>query len=106
MEMLYIKRKETYSINLKTYLVKYNRCYNSMISYLERQCYTVNILEVSRFCEAILNFSNDPWGLSGAWKGGMHGVLFQFPVGVPWRRVCVPMKGERRNKFILLVLQL
>ena len=34
MEMLYIKREETYSINLKTDLVKYNGCYDSMISYL------------------------------------------------------------------------
>ena len=34
MEMLYMKGKETYSINLKTDLVKYNGCYNSMISYL------------------------------------------------------------------------
>ena len=34
MEMLYIKREGTYSINLKTYLVKYNGCYDSMISYL------------------------------------------------------------------------
>ena len=25
----------------------------------------------------------------------MHGVLFQFPVGVLWRRVCVPMEGDR-----------
>ena len=34
MEMLYIKREGTYSINLKTDLVKYNGCYDSMISYL------------------------------------------------------------------------
>ena len=34
MEMLYIKREGTYSINLKTDLVKYNDCYDSMISYL------------------------------------------------------------------------
>ena len=34
MEMVYIKREGTYSINLKTYLVKYNGCYDSMISYL------------------------------------------------------------------------
>ena len=34
MEMLYIKREETYSINLKTDLVKYNGCYGRMISYL------------------------------------------------------------------------
>ena len=32
MEMLYIKREGTYSINLKTDLVKYNGCYDS-ISY-------------------------------------------------------------------------
>ena len=32
MEMLYIKREGAYSINLKTYLVKYNGCYDSMIS--------------------------------------------------------------------------
>ena len=34
MEMLHIKREGTYSINLKTDLVKYNGCYDSMISYL------------------------------------------------------------------------
>ena len=34
MEMLYIKKKGTYSINLKTDLIKYNGCYDSMISYL------------------------------------------------------------------------
>ena len=34
MEMLYIKRGGTYSINLKTDLVKHNGCYDSMISYL------------------------------------------------------------------------
>ena len=34
MEMLYIKREGTYTINLKTDLVKYNGCYDSMISYL------------------------------------------------------------------------
>ena len=34
MEMLYIKREGTYSINIKTDLVKYNGCYDSMISYL------------------------------------------------------------------------
>ena len=44
----------------------------------------VNILEVSRFCETIYSLLNDPWRLSGAWEGGMLGVLFQFPVGVPW----------------------
>ena len=33
MEMLFIKRERTYSINLKTDLFKYNGCYNSMISY-------------------------------------------------------------------------
>ena len=53
MEMLYIKREGTYSINLKTDLVKYSGCYVSMISYLQEQCSTVNILEVSRFCETI-----------------------------------------------------
>ena len=53
MGMLYIKREGTYSINLKTYLVKYSGCYDSMISYLWGQCSTVNILEVSRFCETI-----------------------------------------------------
>ena len=34
MEMLYIKREGTYSIKLKTDLVKYNGCYDSMMSYL------------------------------------------------------------------------
>ena len=34
MEMLYIKREGTYSINLKKHLVKYNGCYDSIISYL------------------------------------------------------------------------
>ena len=34
METLYIKREGTYSINLKTELVNYNGCYDSMISYL------------------------------------------------------------------------
>ena len=34
MEILYIKREGTYSINLKTDLVKYNGRYDSMISYL------------------------------------------------------------------------
>ena len=34
MEMLYIKREGTYSINLQTDLVKWNGCYDSMISYL------------------------------------------------------------------------
>ena len=34
MEMLYINREGTYSINLQTDLVKYNGCYDSMISYL------------------------------------------------------------------------
>ena len=34
MEMLYINREGTYSINLKTDLVKYNGCYDSMIGYL------------------------------------------------------------------------
>ena len=34
MEMLNIKREGTYSISLKTDLVKYNGCYDSMISYL------------------------------------------------------------------------
>ena len=34
MEMLYIKKEGTYSRNLKTDLVKYNGCYDSMISYL------------------------------------------------------------------------
>ena len=42
----------------------------------------------------------DPWGLSGAWEGGMHGVLFQFPVGVPWRRVCAPMESDRRQFYL------
>ena len=32
MEMLYINREGTYSINLQTNLVKYNGCYDSMIS--------------------------------------------------------------------------
>ena len=53
MEMLYIKREGTYSINFKTDLVKYNGCYDSMISYIWRRCSTVNFLEVSRFCEMI-----------------------------------------------------
>ena len=30
----------------------------------------------------------------------MLGVLFQFPVGVPWRRVCVSMKGDRRQFYL------
>ena len=34
MEMLYIKREGGYSINLKTDLVKYNGCYNSMMGYI------------------------------------------------------------------------
>ena len=34
MEILYVKREGTYSINLKTDLVKYNECYDSIISYL------------------------------------------------------------------------
>ena len=34
MEMLYIRRERTYSIHLKTDLVKYNNCYDSIISYL------------------------------------------------------------------------
>ena len=34
MEMLYIKREGTHSINLRTALVKYNRCYDSIIRYL------------------------------------------------------------------------
>ena len=62
--MLYIKRKGTYSLNLKTDLIKYNGCYDSMISYPSRQCSTVNILEVSRFCKR--NLLNDPWGLPTA----------------------------------------
>ena len=37
MEMLYIKREGTYSINLKTDLVKYNGCYDGMISYSAKQ---------------------------------------------------------------------
>ena len=36
MEMLYIKREGTYSINLKTDLVKYSGCYDSMISYIHK----------------------------------------------------------------------
>ena len=34
MQMLYIKREGTHSINLRTDLVKYNGCYDSIISYL------------------------------------------------------------------------
>ena len=34
MEMLYIKREGTYSIILKTDLVKYNGFYDSMIGYI------------------------------------------------------------------------
>ena len=34
MEMLYIKREGTYSMNLKTDLVKYNGCYDSMMDYI------------------------------------------------------------------------
>ena len=34
METLYIKREETYSINLKTDFVKYNGCYDSIIGYI------------------------------------------------------------------------
>ena len=34
MEMLYIKKEGRYSTNLKTDLVKYNGCYDSMTSYL------------------------------------------------------------------------
>ena len=34
MEILYIKRKGRYSINLKTDLVKYNGCYDNMIDYI------------------------------------------------------------------------
>ena len=34
MEKLYIKREGAYSINLKTDLVKYNGCYDSMIGYI------------------------------------------------------------------------
>ena len=34
MEILYIIREGTYSINLKTDLVKNNGCYDSMISYI------------------------------------------------------------------------
>ena len=34
MEMLYIKREGTYSMNTKTDLVEYNGCYDSLISYL------------------------------------------------------------------------
>ena len=60
----------------------------------------MDILAVARFCETILGLLNDPWGLSGAWEGGMHGVLFQFPVGVPWKSVCVPMEGDRRQNFV------
>ena len=33
-EMLYIKKEGTYSINLKTDLIKYNGCYDSISSYL------------------------------------------------------------------------
>ena len=38
----------------------------------------MDILEVSRFCETILGLLNDPWGLSGAWEGGMHGSCFSL----------------------------
>ena len=34
MEMLYIKREGAYSINLKTDLVNYNGCYDSMMGYI------------------------------------------------------------------------
>ena len=34
MEMLYIKREGAYSINLKTYLVKYNGCCDTMMGYI------------------------------------------------------------------------
>ena len=34
MEMLYIKSEGRYSINLKTDLVKYNGCYDSMMGYI------------------------------------------------------------------------
>ena len=34
MEMLYVKREGTYSINLKTDLIQYNGCYDTMIGYL------------------------------------------------------------------------
>ena len=53
MEMLYIKREGTYSINLKTDLVKYNGCYDSMIGYIDIHCTTIHFLEVSRSCETI-----------------------------------------------------
>ena len=60
MEMLYIKREKGYSINLKTDLVKYNGCYDSMMGYIQRQCFTVKFLEVSRFWETIIILLNDP----------------------------------------------
>ena len=60
MEILYIKREGTYFINLKTYLVKYNGSYDSVVGYIWRQYCTVNILEVSRFCEMINILLNHP----------------------------------------------
>ena len=33
-------------------------------------------------------------------REGCMGVLFQFPVGVPWRRVCVPTEGEWRQFYL------
>ena len=60
MEMLNIKRERTYSINLKTDLVTYNGCYDSVVGYILRQYSTVNFLEVSRFCETINILLNDP----------------------------------------------
>ena len=44
MVMLYIKREGRYSINLKTDLVKYNGCYDSMIGYILKLLF--QILEI------------------------------------------------------------
>ena len=56
MELLYIKMVGIYSINSKRVLVKYNVCYDNIISYIQSPCFTIYFLEDSRFCEIVLIF--------------------------------------------------
>ena len=62
MEMLYIKREVTYSINLKTDLVKYNGCYASMIKLSLKTMFHSKYPWGFEILRNNLKFIEWPWG--------------------------------------------